>query len=98
MKHAKAGEETIKTMMARRPEKIMLNGQAHISFEDVMYNLILNNIKQVNYQEITQKVETMSTQQLLPKHRRRLEKQLKRKAGFTREKRTYKLGVTNHKH
>jgi hypothetical protein len=97
MKHAKAGEETIKTMLPRRPKKVMIDGQAHLSFEDVLYNLVLNNIKQVNYQEISKKVENLSTQQLSRKHRLRLEKQLKRKAGFTRERRTYKLGITKFK-
>ena len=83
MKHVRAGQETVNTLERRIPEQTRIGGQVYINFRDVLYNLILNNLQQVDFAQVTKKVQNVSVhgKQLSPKHRKRLMKQLKKVSG-----------------
>ena len=82
MRHAKAGQETIETLQIRKPEKITVDGQMYLCFRDVFWNQILNQLKNVDFNDINKKIHTVTTQPMSHKHRKRLVRQLKKSTGM----------------
>lgn len=67
------------------PQRMTLDdGQIAISFRDVLYNILVNQIKGVDYREMNEKVKektlrvSTSKHPMSHKHRKRLERQMKR--------------------
>jgi hypothetical protein len=72
-------------MQTRIPQRITIDGQIHLSFRDLLYNIVLNTLQNVDYQKLNKKVQDVSTKVLSAKHRRRLERQLKRTTGYRKK-------------
>jgi hypothetical protein len=67
-----------------RPRTRTINGLVHISFRDVLYNILVNQIRGhtgQDVQNLMKKVSSASTKELSPRHRKRLHKQAKRIMG-----------------
>lgn len=84
MKHVPKGQETITSLQRRIPEQMKIGGQVYINFRDVIFNLLLNNIQQVDFSHVTEKIQNYSAKHkvLSPRHRRRVERQLKKMSGI----------------
>lgn len=84
MKHVPKGQETISSLQRRIPEQMKIGGQVYINFRDVIYNLLLNNIQQVDFTQVTDKIQSYSANHkvLSARHRKRIEKQLKKVSGI----------------
>ncbi|HEX5518889.1 MAG TPA: hypothetical protein VFX18_00460 [Candidatus Nitrosocosmicus sp.] len=78
MRHSRIGEETLSSLRPVIPQKTIIDGRPYISFRDVMYNLVLNNIKGLDYESVDKKVKVATTKPLSPKHRKRIMKQIKK--------------------
>lgn len=71
--------KSIDSLQMVPPKTITLSdGRIAISFRDVLYNLLVNQIKGVDYQRFNEKVKKKATKVLSPKHRKRIERQAKR--------------------
>ena len=84
MKHVRAGQETVNTLERRIPEQTRIGGQVYINFRDILFNLVINNLQHIDANTVSKKIQNYSIQRntLSPKHRRRIEKQLKRVSGL----------------
>lgn len=78
MRHMKPGQETINSLQPVIPQRTMIDGKPFLSFRDILYNLVLNNLKSLDYDTIDKKVQKATTRVLSPKHRRRILKQMKK--------------------
>jgi hypothetical protein len=59
MKHTKKGSETLDTLQNRLPERKTIDGVVYISFRDVFYNLLVNNLKKTpDYSTMAKKAQT----------------------------------------
>lgn len=81
-KHVPVGQETLDTMTHKQPSVMLMGGKQYLSFKDIFYNLLLNQLQHVDFDEVNKKVETLTTQPMSRKHRERLKRQLKRKIGL----------------
>ena len=86
VKHQKIGQETLNSLQLVTPQQYIINGKPYLSFRDILYNLILNNVKGMDYDTITKKVDTITKKPMGPKHRRRILKQLKKSSGVKKFK------------
>ena len=84
MRHTRAGEESLDTLHNRTPKQTRINGQVYIHFEDVIYNLLLSNLKHVDFREVSHKTQSYAANYhvMSPRHRKRMEKQLKKVSGI----------------
>lgn len=78
VKHSRIGEETLNSLQLVTPQQYVIDGKPYLSFRDILYNLILNNVKGMDYDTITKKVDTITKKPMGPAHRKRLAKQLKK--------------------
>lgn len=78
VKHRKIGEETLNSLQTVTPQRYTINGKPYLAFRDILYNLILSNMKGMDYDTVNKKVDTITKKPMCRKHRIRLEKQMKK--------------------